>query len=384
MAQIALATPYLITMSQKFHLLGITENLTRGLAGLGILQPTEVQEKVIPFLLKNGGDVVVQAQTGTGKTAAFGLPLLMKVDASTAQIQAVILVPTRELAKQVGRHLFRYTKFYDKIFVEVLSGGDNIDRQVAALMRPTHIIVATPGRLLDLLHRKALKLDGVKYLILDEADEMMSMGFRKELMRISAATRSRGSTWMFSATFPEAVQSLVKECIPGKPEIFKIDRKHVVNPDIDHRFAICNRDEKCEFIAQFLKKQAGERGVIFCRTKAGAIVLGKQLAARGFQVAVLQGGLSQKERDSVMRSFQKMRFQFLIATDVAARGIDVEGLAFVVQHQLPEQLEYYTHRSGRTARAGRKGISVTLIEPRERAKIGRLERDLGLVFTECH
>lgn len=371
-------------MSQKFHLLGITENLTRGLAGLGILQPTEVQEKVIPFLLKNGGDVVVQAQTGTGKTAAFGLPLLMKVDASTAQIQAVILVPTRELAKQVGRHLFRYTKFYDKIFVEVLSGGDNIDRQVAALMRPTHIIVATPGRLLDLLHRKALKLDGVKYLILDEADEMMSMGFRKELMRISAATRSRGSTWMFSATFPEAVQSLVKECIPGKPEIFKIDRKHVVNPDIDHRFAICNRDEKCEFIAQFLKKQAGERGVIFCRTKAGAIVLGKQLATRGFQVAVLQGGLSQKERDSVMRSFQKMRFQFLIATDVAARGIDVEGLAFVVQHQLPEQLEYYTHRSGRTARAGRKGISVTLIEPRERAKIGRLERDLGLVFTECH
>jgi len=377
--------PSLETNTLKtFKELGIPQDLIQGLQELGIMHPTEVQDKTIPFLLEDGGDLIAQAQTGTGKTAAFGLPLLMKVNPKSKEIQGLIVAPTRELAKQIGKQLFRYTKFSEKIFVEVLSGGDNIDRQVAALQRPTHIVVATPGRLIDLIKRRALTLVSVKHLVLDEADEMLSMGFKKELLQIFGLTRGRRSTWLFSATIPDAIHGLIKDCMTGKPQLLKVDKAHIVNRDIDHQFTICSRDEKSDFISSFLKRQKENRGVIFCRTKAGAIILGKQLTMRGFAVDVLQGDLTQKERDTVMRSFKKERTQFLIATDVAARGIDVEGLSFVVHHQLPEQVEYYTHRSGRTARAGKKGTSIVLIEPRERPKITKLENDLGLSFSEVH
>lgn len=373
-----------ITMPHTFKELGIPDDLIQGLHALGIITPTEIQDKAIPLLMKDGGDLIAQAQTGTGKTAAFGLPLLTKMNPDSREIQGLVIAPTRELAKQIGKQLFRYTKFSaKKIFVEVLSGGDNIDRQVSALQRPTHIVVATPGRLIDLIKRKALTLVSVKHLVLDEADEMLSMGFKKELTQIFGLTRQRGSTWLFSATFPDAIQALIKDCMSAKAHMLKIDKAHVVNRDIDHRFAICTRDEKTDYISEFLKRRKQERGLIFCRTKEGAIILGKQLTKLGFPVDVLQGDLTQKERDTVMRSFKKERTQFLIATDVAARGIDVEGLSFVIHHQLPEQTEYYTHRSGRTARAGRKGVSITLIEPRERAKITKLENELGLSFSEA-
>jgi len=369
---------------KTFKELGIPANLIEGLQALGIIHPTEIQEKAIPFLLESGADLIAQAQTGTGKTAAFGLPLLMKVNPKSREIQGLIIAPTRELAKQIGKQLFRYTKFSEKIFIEVLCGGDNFDKQVSSLLRPTHIVVATPGRLIDLIHKKALTLVGVKHLVLDEADEMLSMGFKKELIKIFGLTRARKSTWLFSATIPDAIHGLIKDCMTGKPHLLKIDKAHVVNRDIDHQFKICSRDEKTDVIASFLKRQQDNRGVIFCRTKAGAIILGKQLITKGFPVDVLQGDLTQKERDTVMRSFKKERTQFLIATDVAARGIDVEGLSFVIHHQLPEQMEYFTHRSGRTARAGKKGISIALIEPRERPKITKLENELGLSFSEVH
>ncbi|MGL4401778.1 MAG: DEAD/DEAH box helicase [Luteolibacter sp.] len=372
------------TILKTFKELGIPAHLMQGLQELGIIHPTEIQDKAIPFLLENGGDLIAQAQTGTGKTAAFGLPLLMKVNPKSNDIQGLIVAPTRELAKQIGKQLFRYTKFSEKIFVEVLCGGDNFDKQVASLQRPTHIVVATPGRLLDLFQKKALTLIHVKHLILDEADEMLSMGFKKELVKIFGLTRARKSTWLFSATIPDAIHGLIKDCMSEKPHVLKIDKAHVVNRDIDHQFKICTRDEKTGFITSFLKQQQSNRGVIFCRTKAGAIVLGKQLTTQGFPVDVLQGDLTQKERDTVMRSFKKERTQFLIATDVAARGIDVEGLSFVIHHQLPEQIEYFTHRSGRTARAGKKGVSLALIEPRERPKITKLENDFDLSFTELH
>jgi ATP-dependent RNA helicase DeaD len=372
------------TILKTFKDLGIPANLMQGLQELGIIHPTEIQDKAIPFLLENGGDLIAQAQTGTGKTAAFGLPLLMKVNPKSQDIQGLVIAPTRELAKQIGKQLFRYTKFSEKIFVEVLCGGDNFDKQVASLQRPTHIVVATPGRLLDLFQKKALTLIHVKHLILDEADEMLSMGFKKELVKIFGLTRARKSTWLFSATIPDAIHGLIKDCMSEKPHLLKIDKAHVVNRDIDHQFKICSRDEKTGFIAEFLKQQRSNRGVIFCRTKAGAIVLGKQLTTQGFPVDVLQGDLTQKERDTVMRSFKKERTQFLIATDVAARGIDVEGLSFVIHHQLPEQIEYFTHRSGRTARAGKKGVSLALIEPRERPKITKLENDFALTFSEVH
>ena len=368
-------------MSTAFTQLGIPEDLKQGIEALGILEPTPIQAQAIPFLMEDGGDLIAQAQTGTGKTAAFGLPLLTKIDPSFKEIQAVIIAPTRELAQQIGKQLFRYTKFSAKIFVEVLAGGDKIDLQVKKLLRPTHIVVATPGRFMDLLKLKAIRLQSVRHLVLDEADEMLSMGFQSELEEIFKQTKDRKSTWLFSATFQDRIKSMVEQHMSAKAHMIKVDKKHVVNQNIDHQFAICSREDKTDFIYKYLIAHGEERGLIFCRTRAGAVSLGQDLTKLGLAVGVLQGDLSQKDRDKVMRSFKKERTQFLLATDVAARGIDVEGLSFVIQHQLPDAMQYYTHRSGRTARAGKKGVSITLIEPKERRKITQLEKELGLNFS---
>ena len=371
-------------MQHPFKDLGIPENMIRGLDELGIVTPTQIQKRVIPFLMKDGSDLIAQAQTGTGKTAAFGLPLLTKMDPTRRDIQGLVIAPTRELAKQIGKQLFRFTKYTEKIFVEVLCGGDNMDRQVDALRRPTHIVVATPGRLIDLIERDALTLESVQYLVLDEADEMLSLGFKKQLTEILKLTPNKRSTWLFSATFPEAIQTLIKGSMSENAHTIKIDQGHVVNRDIDHRFVICKREDKTEFITDFLKRQKEARGLIFCRTREGAVTLGRELAALGLSVDVLQGDLMQKERDKVMRAFKKERVQFMIATDVVARGIDVAGLSFVIHHQLPDQLEYYTHRSGRTARAGKKGVSIALVDPKEKWRIPQLEKALHVTFKEYH
>lgn len=365
-----------------FSKLGVPEELVRGLDALGITTPTAIQAGAIPFLIREGGDFVAQAQTGTGKTAAFGLPLLTKIDPADARVQALVLAPTRELAKQIGKALFQYTKFCArKIFVEVAGGGDKIGEQVARLRRPTHIVVATPGRLSDLLKLDAVRLDAVRHVVLDEADEMLSMGFRREVVEIVGLTAaSRRSTWLFSATFPERIQKLIKDSMKTEPRRIQLDKTQVMNRNIAHRYVICGREDKDDWIAEFLRAQGEERGMIFCRTRAGAIKLGEELATRGLTVGVLQGDLSQKDRDKVMRAFKKERAQFLIATDVAARGIDVEGLSFVIHRQLPEKRQYYTHRAGRTARAGKSGTSICLIEPNERRDIAELERELGLTF----
>jgi ATP-dependent RNA helicase DeaD len=370
------------TDPHPFAALGIPPEMIRGLEELGIVTPTEVQSKVIPFLLKDGSDLIAQAQTGTGKTAAFGLPLLTKMNPKHRDIQGLVLAPTRELAKQIGKQLFRFTKYTDKIFIEVVSGGDNIDRQTDALKRPTHIVVATPGRLLDLIERDALTLEFVRYVVLDEADEMLSMGFKKQLTEILKLAAMRRSTWLFSATFPAGIQDLIKGSMSANPHSIQIDQANVVNRDIDHRFAICKRDGKTAYIFDFLQRQKDRRGIIFCRTKAGAMELYEELAQLGLPVDVLQGDLMQKERDKVMRAFKKQRVQFVVATDVAARGIDVADLSFVIHHQLPDQLEYYTHRSGRTARAGKKGMSLALIDAKEKWQITQLEDKLKVRFSE--
>ncbi|MDD5199389.1 MAG: DEAD/DEAH box helicase [Terrimicrobiaceae bacterium] len=364
-----------------FSKLDVPEDLVRGLDALGISTPTSIQASAIPFLIRDGGDLVAQAQTGTGKTAAFGLPLLTKIDPANPKLQALVLSPTRELAKQIGKALFQYTKFsQSKIFVEVTGGGDKIGEQVARLKRPTHIVVATPGRLFDLLELGALQLDSVRHLVLDEADEMLSMGFRKEVVRIVERTTSRRSTWLFSATFPEKIQRLIADSMSADPKVIKVEKADVVNRNISHRYVICGREDKDDWLANFLQTQETERGMIFCRTRAGAIKLGSELEKRGVATGVLQGDLSQKDRDKVMRAFKKERTRFLVATDVAARGIDVEGLSFVIHRQLPEKRQYYTHRAGRTARAGKKGVSICLIEPNEKRDITELERELGLAF----
>ena len=370
------------TDPHPFAALGIPPEMIRGLEELGIVTPTAVQSTVIPFLLKDGSDLIAQAQTGTGKTAAFGLPLLTKMNTKHRDIQGLVLAPTRELAKQIGKQLFRFTKYTEKIFIEVVSGGDNIDRQTDALKRPTHIVVATPGRLLDLIERDALTLEFVRYVVLDEADEMLSMGFKKQLTEILKLAAMRRSTWLFSATFPPGIQDLIKGSMSANPHSIQIDQANVVNRDIDHRFAICKRDGKTAYISDFLQRQKERRGIIFCRTKAGAMELYEELAELGLPVDVLQGDLMQKERDKVMRAFKKQRVQFVVATDVAARGIDVADLSFVIHHQLPDQLEYYTHRAGRTARAGKKGMSLALIDAKEKWQITQLEDKLKVRFSE--
>ena len=363
--------------------MGVREDLIQGLEALGIKTPTAIQREAIPFLLSDGGDFIAQAQTGTGKTAAFGIPLLMQIDPKLAEIQAVVVAPTRELAKQIGKQLFRFTKFCaQKLFVEVLTGGDKIERQTEALLRPTHAVVVTPGRLLDLLAKEALSLDKVKLLILDEADELLNLGFRKEIAEICLRTKGREATWLFSATIPAGVKQLITDYMSPKAHTIKIDQQHVVNRNISHSYIVCHIKDKTDRIAAFLKSQGEARGVIFCRTRAGANKLFGELTKRGHAPGVIQGDLMQTERDKVLRSFRKGRYQFLIATDVAARGIDVEGLAFVLHHQLPDQIEYYTHRSGRTGRAGRTGISIALICEQERAALARLGQTLGLSFAE--
>lgn len=367
-------------MTQTFQELGVSADLIRGIEELGIEQPTEIQELVIPYLIKEGSDLIAQAQTGTGKTAAFGLPLITRMDPDNPSFQALITAPVRELAKQIGKQLFRYTKYYDKkIFVEVAAGGDKIDEQIQRLQRPTQILVATPGRLMDLL-KAGLDLGAVRYLVLDEADEMISMGFRKELGRIFEETKGRSSTWLFSATFQDKVRQMVEDHLSPDAKRIEVEKAAVVNPNIRHEYVICAREHKDDYIAQYLLQHSKERGLIFARTRAGAIRLGEELAKKGLSVGVLQGDLSQRERDKLMRGFKKERTQYLIATDVAARGIDVEGLSFVLHHQLPDQFQYYTHRAGRTARAGKKGTSLCLIEPDERKAISVLEKELGVQF----
>ena len=365
----------------NFKQLGIPADLIKGLKELGITQPTPVQSQSIPYLVERGNDFVAQAQTGTGKTAAFGLPLLTRIDAGKERIQGLILAPTRELAKQIGKALFKYTKHCEqRIFVEVTAGGDKIDLQIARLSRPTQILVATPGRLFDLLKRKAVSLNSVQYLILDEADEMLSMGFKDQIREAVERTSARQATWLFSATFPPVLRDLIKFCMSPDPKTVKIDTGNVVNRNIDHRYAVCAKEDKTDYIDDFLSRRPGDRGLIFTRTKDGADILGKQLTGRGYSVGVLQGDLTQQERDKVMRAFKKERTQFLVATDVAARGIDVEDLSFVIHHQLPETMDAYTHRSGRTARAGKKGKSIVLVEPKGLKKLKVFSKELGIDF----
>ena len=234
---------------------------------------------------------------------------------------------------------------------------------------------------MDLLEANALSLDAVEYLVLDEADEMLSMGFRSELAQVFKLTKARKSTWLFSATYQDKVRSLVEDHMPRNAHMLKVEKKETVNRNIEHKFYMCAREDKDDFIIRYLQGQGVRRGLIFARTKAGAIRLGQVLTAAGFPVGVIQGDLSQKDRDKVMRVFRNGRTQLLVATDVSARGIDIEGLSFVIQHQLPDAMQYYTHRAGRTARAGLKGVSIALIEPRERSKITKLEQELGLSFT---
>jgi ATP-dependent RNA helicase DeaD len=368
-----------------FSDLGVSDTYLKALEEIGILNPTEIQIKAIPFLLAKGKDFIGQAQTGTGKTAAFGLPILHAVNPDDFHIQALILSPTRELGQQIAKQLFRFTKYGPKkIFIEAVYGGARIDSQISSLKRPTHILVATPGRLVDLLEQKAVDLSHIKTLVLDEADEMLSMGFKKELDAILHFTVGHRHTWLFSATMPPAIKSIIKGYMSPDAMRVVINRHDIVNSDIEHKYIVCESEKKPEILAGFLKTQGENRGLVFCRTKADAQSVAKRLIAKNINAGSLHGDMLQKERDKVMRAFKNSKLQILVSTDLAARGIDVKELAYVVHYSLPESTDYYTHRSGRTGRAGNKGLSFSLITSREQTKLKRIERELGIKIKENH
>lgn len=332
--------------------------------------------------MQDGGDFIGQAQTGTGKTAAYGLPILHKVSAGNPNIQALILVPTRELAQQIAKQLFRFTKYADKIFTEAVYGGEKIERQISALARPTQILVATPGRLIDLLERKAIDLGHIHTLVLDEADEMLSMGFKRELDAILSHTAGSRNTWLFSATMPSEIKQIIATYMAEDAKSITVNKHGVVNAAIEHRFVVCELNQKVSLLTNFLKSQGSNRGIVFCRTKAATQNLVRELQGRGFSADALHGDLQQKEREKVMRGFKNQKIQILVATDISARGIDVQNLAYVVHFQLPDQMDYYTHRSGRTGRAGKKGLSLSLILPQELKRIKAIEQALKISFQE--
>ncbi|NRR92933.1 DEAD/DEAH box helicase [Winogradskyella undariae] len=368
---------------KTFSELGIKKSYIKGLKELNIVNPTEIQEKVIPILLESKTDLIGLAQTGTGKTAAFGLPVLHSINTKNSDVQALIIAPTRELVQQIQKQLFRYTKYIDeKIFSEGVYGGEKMDKQIKALTRTTHIVVATPGRLLDLVERGAVDISNVKTLILDEADEMLSMGFKEDLNKILAYNTKKRNTWLFSATMPEEIKRIVNTYMSPNAIKIEVNKNALVNENISHHYIHTNIKEKLNMIIRIIDKRQEERGIIFCRTKAGTKALALQLKNEGFAVDALEGDMQQKDRDKVMRAFKNETLQILVSTDVSARGIDVNNLGFVLHHQLPEQLDYYTHRSGRTARAGKTGQSIALIIPGEMQKVIDIQSALGITFRE--
>jgi len=363
---------------KNFEELGVSKDLVKGLKDLNIITPTEIQCEVIPLLLNTNIDLVGQAQTGTGKTAAYGLPLLHKIKPGHKVVQALVLCPTRELGQQVAKQLFKFTKYTEKIFTEAVYGGAQIERQINALKRPTHIVVATPGRLIDLVFRKAVDLSHVKTVVLDEADEMLSMGFKKELNQILGFLTSAENKWLFSATMPQEIKQIVNQHLSDNAYKIEVSGSNVVNKNIEHKYLICDEYDKLHILMQFLKSEKKNRGVVFCKTKAATQKLAKQLIAKNVAADGIHGDLKQKERDKVMRAFKNGNLQLLVATDLAARGIDIEGLSFVVHYQMPDKDEYYTHRSGRTARAGKEGVSLCLVTSSEMKQIRYYEKVLGI------
>ncbi|MFK8036845.1 MAG: DEAD/DEAH box helicase [Crocinitomicaceae bacterium] len=365
-----------------FKNLSVHPNLVKRLTEMGILYPTPIQEESIPHLIEKGGDFIGMAQTGTGKTAAYGLPLLQKINHKQPNIQGLVLAPTRELVQQIAKTLFKYTKYYQPIFTVGIYGGSDLDRQIASLRKPTQIIVATPGRLIDLIDRKKIDLSYLKYLVLDEADEMLKLGFKEDLDYILTSSNDRIQKWLFSATMPKDIESLVKKHLYHQAKKVMISEKSVLNENIRHEFIPCQSTEKLNILHQFLTQQQTTSGIVFCKTKKSTILLSKQLISRGYNCQSLQGDMTQIDRDKAMRAFKNKSLQFLISTDVSARGIDVDNLAYVLHYEMPDQIDYYTHRSGRTARGGKKGLSIALVDEKELRFLKTLSKKLSFNLSE--
>lgn len=368
-------------MSKQFSDLGISAALLKSLTDLKISEPTEIQEKTIPILLAKTDDFVGLAKTGTGKTAAFGLPLLQLIDMNMQHIQAVILVPTRELGHQIFTNMEAFSTNLPEISIAEICGGTPIKPQIERLSKTTHIVIATPGRLIDLIKRKSIDIKQANYLVLDEADEMVT-SLKEGLDEICGELPKKKRTFLFSATLPGTIKQLVQNYMSKHVIMVSADMETVGNLAIDHKYVVVEPIEKLEVLMHFLTSKEGERGIIFCKTKAAVNKLAKNLAINRFSSGALHGSLSQPIRDRIMGQFREGFINILVATDLAARGIDVKEISYVVNYHLPDVAELYVHRSGRTARAGAEGLSLTVIQQEEIEKLREFQEELGIDFKE--
>jgi ATP-dependent RNA helicase DeaD len=364
---------------KSFETLGLSKGLVESVQQLGFETPTPIQEQAIPILLKGDRDFVGLAQTGTGKTAAFGLPLLELVDDESRDTQALVLAPTRELGLQITSDLENFSEKFKKFNIVAVYGGASISEQIRKVKRGAQIIVATPGRLIDLIDRKAINLGSIKYVILDEADEMLNMGFKEDLDKILSFTPKEKSTWLFSATMPREVKSIMKNYMADPFEL-TVGEKNTGNINIEHQYVIIQDRDKYSALKRILDYTPDIFGLIFCRTRIDTQKIAEMLMKDGYNADALHGDLTQQQRDRVMIKFRERSLQILVATDVAARGIDVEDITHVIHLNIPDEMEFYTHRSGRTARAGKKGISIAMISRKELGRVKQIEKNLKSTF----
>lgn len=349
---------------------------------LGFENETPIQQHAWKNLLEKHQDYVGQAHTGSGKTIAYGVPLLQRIDAKDKDIQAIILVPTRELVVQTSKTLFKLSKHMDKFFIDSIVKGEDLEVQKLRLQRPTQILVATPGRLLELLKINALSLRRVKTIVLDEADELYAKGFMKEIDKILAYTNDFHKKWLFSATIHGELTKWIRTTLhKDAPRAF-IKTENVMNPRIEHQYIECSKEDKPMLLLEFLMTMKKARGIIFCRTKGDVEYVAKFLRSHDLKLTELYGEMFPKEREKAIRMFSSEQTQYLVASDIAARGMDFPDLAFVVHYQLPDDPDYYTHRSGRTARAGKRGISLSFVEPVERKKLRFIQDLLSVDFMQ--
>ncbi len=365
----------------KFEQLGLSESLLKAIKDLGFENPSEVQEKAIPLLLEKDTDLVALAQTGTGKTAAFGFPVIQKIDADNRNTQALILSPTRELCLQIANELKNYSKYEKGINVVAVYGGASITEQAREIKRGAQIIVATPGRMQDMINRGLVNITQINYCILDEADEMLNMGFYDDIVNILSTTPDEKSTWLFSATMPAEVARIGKQFMSNPQEI-TVGTKNSGSATVSHEFYLVNARDRYEALKRLADANPDIFSVVFCRTKRDTQAIAEKLIEDGYSAAALHGDLSQAQRDGVMKSFRGRQIQMLVATDVAARGIDVDNVTHVVNYQLPDEIETYNHRSGRTGRAGKLGTSIVIVTKSELRKISSIERIIKQKFEE--
>ncbi len=364
-----------------FQDLGLNNDLLQAITDLGFTKPSEVQEKAIPILLGSEGDLVALAQTGTGKTAAFGFPMLEKIDVNSKTTQGLILSPTRELCLQITNEMKLYGKYCKGLNVVAVYGGSSISEQARDVKRGAQIIVATPGRMKDMISRRMVDISKIQYSVLDEADEMLNMGFKEDITNILSHTPDDKSTWLFSATMPREVAAIAKNFMHDPQEI-TVGNKNESTSNVSHEYYLVNARDRYQSLKRLADANPDIFSVIFCRTKRDTQKVAEKLIEDGYNAGALHGDLSQNQRDLVMNAFRKNQIQMLVATDVAARGIDVDDVTHVINYQLPDEIETYTHRSGRTGRAGKTGVSMVIVSKSEVRKIKSIERIIKRKFEK--